>query len=109
MSARAIIAERKRRVGYQEPYYVETCASCGNIIRRGTHLRCARHDFAVVADGICRNGWMPQEPKEEPPKPSTAKDTPLPIGYDPAVGAGETAQVVVDVAVDAQNAEEVAQ
>ena len=93
--------EIKRMIGYYEPKYDQFCGNCANCKRKGTHLRCSRFKIAVQALGMCRNGW------DGPSKPLTAKEAPLLIGYDPAVGAGETAQVVVDVAVDAQNTEEV--
>lgn len=50
-------SELKRRVGYVQPEYSETCGTCRNCVRRGAHLRCNRWNFPVVADGICRNGF----------------------------------------------------
>ncbi|MCQ2299940.1 MAG: hypothetical protein MJZ81_07455 [Bacteroidales bacterium] len=64
-------SELKRRVGYVQPEYAETCGTCRNCVRRGTHLRCSRWEFAVVADGICRDGYERHDP------PLNAIDTPL--------------------------------
>ena len=64
-------AEMKRRVGYVQPDYQETCGTCRNCKRRGCHLRCAKWDFAVVADGICRNGY------EKPDAPLNTTEHPV--------------------------------
>lgn len=63
-------AELKRKVGYVQPEWSETCGTCRRCIRRGNHLRCNRWGFAVQSDGICRNGYerhdAPLNPEEHP-------------------------------------------
>lgn len=81
-------AELKRRVGYVQPDFEETCGTCRNCTRRGCHLRCSKWGFAVVADGICRNGF---EKLDAPLNEREAallvwlKPEPMPLllGYDP--------------------------